>query len=114
MDTACKLVSGPVRPVRDAARRHLRSTDPATRIRHLACPGDRGTAVRLAALYWPTGSRTLVTKAAAGRATGPGSPHLPAAGGPTRGVARYGGGSPRPAPPSSAPPEAPWSSFFFC
>src|SRR5271163_227736 len=91
MDTAGKLVSGPVRPVRDAARRHLRSTDPATRIRDRARPGNRGTAVRHAALYCLAGSRTLATTAATGGATGPGSPHLPAAGGPTRGVAGYGG-----------------------
>src|ERR1700677_399241 len=61
METACELASGPVRPVRDAARRHLRGTDPATRIRHRTGPGDRGTAVRLAAMGWLAGGRTLAT-----------------------------------------------------
>src|SRR5271154_4162413 len=91
MDTAGKLVSGRDRPVRDAGRGHLRGTDPARGIRPRARPGNRGTTVRLAALCWPAGSRALVTTAAAGGATGPGSPHLPAARGPARGVARYGG-----------------------
>src|SRR5271163_1429489 len=91
METSCKLASGPVRPVRDAARGHLRNTDPAARIRHRAGPGDRGTAVRLAVLDCLAGSRTLATTAAAGSAAGPGRPDLPAAGRPARGVAGYGG-----------------------
>src|SRR5580704_15717367 len=91
MDTVSKLASGPVRFVRDAARRHLRSTDATERIRHRSCPDNRGTAVRTAALYCLAGSCALATTAAAGRATGPGRPHLPAAGGPALGVAGYGG-----------------------
>ena len=66
MDSASKLVSGPVRSVRDAARRHLRSTDATERIRHRACPDNRGTAVRFAALYCLAGSCALATTAAAG------------------------------------------------
>src|ERR1700732_2931712 len=104
MDTARKLASGPVRSVRDAARRHLRSTDATERIRHRACPDNRGTAVRLAALYRLAGSCALATTAAAGGATGPGRPHLPAAGGPALGVAGYGGGSPPLRPSPQRPP----------